>query len=213
MTQTTMAQRRRERAQRETRQLLHEFDLFPQVRIDSVIQCGLGDWAEGPVLLEKFPPYRTKYFAVDPIQRFCFEAWKAGFVGPIIQGALWHTTGQNVSLQDFRSRTSMLDQELRRGAVETRTYTLDDACQFVNYRPRNGLLWMDCEGVELEILKGAHMTLRAVNAIICELKDQPKMPNWPVADVVIQTVESYGYKFIRRVSDDGLFLNKNYFGL
>jgi FkbM family methyltransferase len=203
-----MAQRRRARAQKETNALLCGIPPYVLDQFDGIIQCGLGDWAEGPVLLEAFPPKRYSYLAVEPIPRFCFEAWAAGFRGPIIQGALWKETGGQVSLQDFRSRTSMLDTEPRRGEVKARLLTLDDAVTYSNFSANGVLLWMDCEGVELTILQGAAETLKKTPVIICELKDEPKMANWPPASAIIQQLNSLGYYFIDRVSDNGLFFKK-----
>lgn len=202
-----MAARRRARARAETVELLqplHDNSIY----IGGIVQCGLGDWAEGPILLSQYGG--CGYMAVEPIQRFCFEAWQAGFRGPIIQAALWKETGGVTTLQDFRSRTSMLDTEERRGPVEARLLTLDDAVEFVRFRSCQLLLWMDCEGVELEILKGAKNTLESTKVIVCELKDEPKMPGWPTADVVVSTVCGYGYNLWHRVADNGLFVRKEY---
>lgn len=201
-----MAARRRLRSQKEARTLFSYIPDHLLAETDGVIQCGLGDWAEGPVLLEKFPTRCCKYLAVEPVPRFCFEAWAAGFRGPIVQGALWNATGGEFAFQDFRSRTSMLDTEPRRGEIRARLYTLDDVVQFTQFSANMPLLWMDCEGVELTILQGAQNTLKNVHVLICELKDEPKMKNWPNTEVVVSEIEKLGFSYENRVADNGLFI-------
>ena len=146
-------EKRRARARAETAELLQPL-LKHIVPVSGVVQCGLGDWAEGPVLNEFFNNDQ-EFMAVEPIQRYCFEAWRDGFRGPIIQAALWNCTGKRINLQDFRSRTSMLDKESRRGEFPSTTLTLDDALEYVQFEPEakwlmmygqasSLLLWMDC---------------------------------------------------------------------
>jgi len=43
---------------------------------------------------------------------------------------------------------------------------------------RNVLLWMDCEGTELEVLAGAHRFLRHVNMINVEMTGKPSVDGW-----------------------------------
>lgn len=195
---------RRARARHETGVLLQP--LFDQdIYIDGVIQCGLGDWAEGPVLLEKFSTQR--FLAVEPVHRYCLEAWRDGFRGPIIQAALWSETGVWFELNDFRSRTSILDKERRYlGHFKVQSITLDNAVEYVKYWSTATLLWMDCEGVEPQILQGAKKTLENVKAIVCELKDKPRFPGWAVADEMIRVMGSLGFGLELRVTDNGLFL-------
>jgi FkbM family methyltransferase len=197
--------RRRERQRLEAEQLLKPLIDYAMY-INRVVQCGLGDWPEGPVLLKSFP--HADFMAVEPVRRYCWDAWKAGFRGPIIQGALWHTSGNVITLQDFKSRTSMLDPEPQRfGSFETVTVTLDDAVKYVRMPAGLMLLWMDCEGVELEVLKGAQKTLKdSVMAIVCELKDEPKMPNWPKSEQVVSEICGLGFQFVHQVADNGLFV-------
>lgn len=202
---------RKKRAQDEARELLAPFRLGNGVRIKYLIQCGLGDWAEGPVLLDTFQ--HSKFLAVEPVQRYCHEAWRAGFRGSIIQGVLWHETGRVFELNDFRSRTSMLDKESRHlGKFHATSMTLDDAVEWVGFNlgthPNMTLLWMDCEGVELEILKGASKTLANVYAIVCELKDRPNFEGWPPTQEVIAKLDDLGYYLHTQVTQNGLFLKK-----
>lgn len=203
-----MCARRRSRQLAEAYDILKPLNLYPGPQPDGIIQCGLGDWAEGQAVLAMFG--QRQMLAIEPLQRYCFEAWRDGFRGPIIQGALWHTAGKLITLQDFRTRTSMLDTESRRGPVEARTLTLDDAVKYVNYRAGRVLLWMDIEGVELEVLKGAAETLKRTVAIVCELKDEPRMANWPNTNAVISQLASLGYTFMTRIADNGLFYRNDY---
>lgn len=200
---------------RRTRQLAEAYDLLKpissiQPRPDGIIQCGLGDWAEGQAILSLFANYPM--LAIEPVQRYIFEAWRDGFRGPIIQGALWSTGGKIVTLQDFRTRTSMLDTVDRRGPIDARTLTLDEAVQYSRFVAHRILLWMDIEGVELEVLKGATETLKRTTAIVCELKDEPKLANWPATEEVIAGLRQYGYELILRVADNGLFYRKEHVG-
>lgn len=175
--------------------------------IDSVIQCGLGDWAEGPVLLDLFPD--ALYMAAEPLHRYCHETWAAGFKGPIIQGVLWSKTGEEKTLHDWRTRTSVHDEAPHGlGSVAVRTITLDDAVRCVGFSGKSSLLWMDCEGAELEILEGAIKTLGLVEAIVCELKSETSFTAWPTRDVIIPKIESLGYTMVLEVASNGLFLRK-----
>lgn len=203
---------RRARARQETCELLAPIGPDSPYNIENVIQCGLGDWAEGPVLLSMFKD--AKFLAVDPVYRYCHEAWRDGFRGPIIQGLLWSESGIDFELNDFRSRTSVFDTEDRfLGKFKTRSLTLDNAVEwscfeFTNQFDFATLLWMDVEGAELKILEGARKTLDEVAAIVCELKDEPKFENWPKAGVMISEIEKLGFRLKHRVSDNGLFLRK-----
>jgi FkbM family methyltransferase len=205
--ETTLAQKRRKRAREETDQLLTPLveALCPRY-LDGVIQCGLGDWAEGPVLNQLFTG--AKFMAVEPIQRYALEAWQAGFRGPIVQGVLWNKTGKVFHIEDFRTKTSMLDKEKRRGKFSAMSYTLDDAVKFVGYELewRDHLLWMDVEGVELEILKGAKKTLERTVAIVCEVKDKPRIKGWPPTEVVEKFITDLGFVKWHRISDNSLFV-------
>lgn len=181
------------------------FELTP---IDSLIQCGLGDWAEGPVLIERLGG--RPWLAVEPVHRYCFEAWKNGFVGTIVQMALWNETGAVLDFYDWRTRTSVFNSEDRGlGKIQTYTMTLDDVIQKTRVPCKsNALLWMDTEGCEIEILRGATETIPRVSAIICELKEEPKLPAWPKEYEVKSFISGLGFEFITKDGDDGLFIRK-----
>lgn len=200
------ADKRKRRSRKEAYRLLAPLK-EKNIIIDSVIQCGLGDWAEGPVLLDLFPD--ALYMAAEPLHRYCHETWAAGFKGPIIQGVLWSKTGEEKKLHDWRTRTSVYDEAPHGlGSVAVRTITLDDAVRCVGFSGKSSLLWQDCEGAELEILKGAEQTLKSVQAIICELKRGTPFPEWPTRDVVIDEIELLGFELVKEVSSNGLFLRK-----
>lgn len=204
-------EKRRARSLKETHELLDEIwhDGQYYTWIDGIIQCGLGDWAEGPALLDKYPPTDIRYLAVDPIHRYAFETWAAGFRGSIIQGCLWSETGRIFKLQDFRSKTSILDTEKRRGEFKAHSLTLDDAVTYTNYSAKSILLWMDVEGAEFEILKGAKNTLENVSVIVCEVKDKPRIPGWKSTSEVVVELNEYGFSMIKRVADNGLFVRSS----
>lgn len=195
-------EKRKQRAQNQASRLLRP---LKSAKLDCIIQCGLGDWAEGPVLLDMFP--NLAYMAVDPVHRYCHEAWAAGFRGPIIQGLLYNTTGITKQLYDWRTRTSIHDEKSHGlGTIDACTLTLDDAVQYVNFTKGNTLLWMDVEGAELEILKGATETLKSVVAIISELKVGAKFPAWPTKEETIKEIEALGYTLVKEVRANGLFI-------
>lgn len=176
-------------------------------QIDSVIQCGLGDWAEGPVLLGYYP--HIPMMAVDPVHRYAHEAWKAGFRGPIIQGALWDKTGEELTFQDNRTETSVHDMEKRvrhLHKITTHTLTLDDAVGYLQFPIKSALLWLDTEGSENSIIAGASRTMPSVSAIICELKEEPKFPGWVTKAEMIEIFRGHGFELVKEVRQDGLFL-------
>lgn len=199
---------RRLRARAEAADLLKPL-IVNNIGIDGIIQCGLGDWAEGPVLLSFFPPMNHQYLAIEPIHRYCYEVWGRGFRGPIIQGALWCNTGEIMELSDFRTQTSALDKERRLGKFSTSTVTLDDAVWYTKFNAPRILLWMDIEGVELVVLQAAERTLSKTVAIVCELKDKPRLENWPNAVQVIEKLKELGYNLHLRIKDNGLFMRKD----
>lgn len=199
--------KRKRRARKETAKLLSPLK-EKGINIDCIIQCGLGDWAEGPVLLNLFP--NATCMAVEPIHRYCHEAWAAGFRGSIIQGLLWNETGLKKKLNDWRTRTSVHDEARHGlGSFSTYTLTLDDAVKWCVF-PENHecLLWMDVEGAELEILKGAEQTLKSVVAIVCELKRGERLPGWPQAEEMMAVIESLGYKMEKEIQPNALFLRR-----
>lgn len=197
--------KRKRRARREARSLL--LLATEHVTIDSIIQCGLGDWAEGPTLLKMYPS--ASYLAVEPIHRYCHETWAAGFRGPIIQGLLWNETGLEKTLNDWRTRTSVYDESQHGlGPITAYTVTLDDAVERTAFRGKSILLWMDVEGAELEILKGAGETLKSVQSIISELKKGTKFPGWPEAEEVVSFLLSIGFELKETIRCNGVFVRK-----
>jgi FkbM family methyltransferase len=210
MSNQQMAERRRARALAEAKSLLTvpwSFEKVPSIK--GLIQCGLGDWAEGPALIDAFK--NVPWLAVEPVHRFCLEAYRDGFRGSILQAAAWHTTGEWLELNDFRSRTSIWDKEKRHlGKFSTGTVTLDDAVKFTKFQGIDNLLWMDVEGAEHYILEGAQDTLKEVVWIVCELKDEPKFDGWPSTPAMTDFIQKHGYTLIKRVSDNGLFVRSEF---
>lgn len=199
------ALRRRTRSQAETRELLRPPPGgWP---VDGLIQGGLGDWAEGPVLLDLWG--HLPWMAADPVHRYAHEAWRDGFRGPIIQAALWDVTGALLELSDFRSRTSVYDNGARYlGKFKTYTIALDDAVRFVRYPSAAPALWLDCEGAELTILRGAGTVLPSVPLIVIELKNRPAFPGWPCAREVNSALDDYGFRLFRRIGDNAVYVRK-----
>lgn len=204
------AQKRTQRRMEEARRIAESFFSSIEengVSIAGVVQVGIGPWWEGEELLRFFPS--AHYLGIEPLQRYIYNAWNLGFRGPIIEGAVCGETGNELIMYDRRDRTSVHfeDDQSRLPQVRTTTITLDDAVKYVRFPDVPTLLWMDCEGGELQALDGANNFIDQVVAIVAELKDAPKLQTWPNADEVISRLDGLGFYLHSRIGD-GLFLRK-----
>jgi len=176
--------------------------------VDAVIQCGLGDWAEGPALKETFGG-RVPFLAVDPVPRYIHEAIKDGFPGVLLRAALWSESAGWFEFHDRRTRTSMLSEvDKNKKTIRARRLTLDHAVEEAHISFRHAFLWMDCEGSEHEILKAAKRTIYHTEYILCELKEQPKIDGWLSAKELTNIFEGLGFSLIVNIRGDGLFGRK-----
>lgn len=197
--------RRRRNSRKRTFELLYDVE-----GIKTVMQVGIGDWAEGPALISLYND--VSFIGIEPIHRYREEAIRKGFPGIIFPGVCWSESGIDFTFADQRTESNLFEKDIPRwDNISAKSITLDEIC--IGCRERGlwkppVLLWMDCEGSELEVLKGGREALKDISHMIVELKDRPKRPNVQTpGHKLIYELGEIGF-FLRRRQEDGLFVKR-----
>ena len=152
---------------------------------DVVFQVGIGrDHKETEVILEKWPD--VKFFGTEPhpgLQEMLRKP-KWLYPGEIYPVALrnfegtapFHTKSKHKSGSSFFPFDWHKPDEIY-GVVVVRVTTLD---KLFSGGPGTGrvLLWIDCEGTELDALKGGEQFIKGVDVVHAEMTSNPKGPGW-----------------------------------
>jgi FkbM family methyltransferase len=129
-----------------------------------------------------------------------FDYWR-GFLGP---------EGRTVKYADRDVQTSLLDANANhQGLAIAEMVTLDQLVEQFKL-PAPGLIKLDVQGFELEVLKGASKALRDCQAVLMEVSFFQLFPQMPTVDEVIRFMTASGFAWYdvtgiyRREHDDAL---------
>lgn len=143
--------------------------------IDTIIQAGVGYGNEVPRLRERFP--HARLFGFEPCRQFLKYWLDAGYPGVLLPFALAGSPGmRTLYLRGGRAEASSFYPRANETKADSvLAVTLDD--MFGAALPgRMCLLWMDCEGAELDALRGGAALLKmAVRYCLIEVADNNLM--------------------------------------
>jgi FkbM family methyltransferase len=117
-------------------------------------------------------------------------------------GRLWpHGLWSRICTQPLHIKPRWMDgssmfateDQAARKTVEVSCVTLDEFFA-VNFTGEHGALWLDCEGAELEALKGANKFIDKVDAINVELTSVGRLGGWCSPRAVHDLLDDYGFK-------------------
>jgi len=169
------------------------YKILSRPRPRTIVVAGLGRGEEMPVFRRCFR--RARIIGVEPLHEHWRIVRRAGDRMPdvVVKRALWSTVGARLTFHlNYEPDQRATVYELPRPVPgeETReieTTTLD--ALFREYGPwRDGLLWLDCEGAEQEILAASTSLARAYRWINVELTFCParNVPPWQETDEVLR---------------------------
>ncbi len=112
---------------------------------------------------------------------FSFEGLVSTFPGVLVNAAVSNEIGvADLHFRHAWKNGSTLLQSTEKSrydqAVKTRLMRLDDTLSIDV--PQNSILWLDCEGSELNVLKGAEEFLKNIQVINVEITGRPRGKDW-----------------------------------
>lgn len=166
-------------------------------RADVIYQVGVGLWhAEVEVLQEEWPG--VEFMSTEPDPRIVKELKKEGYPGELTEVALGSKVGRSTLY--FKSRhkdgSSLYPHKKQKEGVKHDTISVPVTTLDILYgKPRKGriLLWMDCEGSELEVLKGGEQFIEGVDVVNVEITGRPPCHGWPTPEEVHDWLVDRGY--------------------
>jgi len=144
-----------------------------------LVQVGVGHhWGEIECLKEEWPDCEIVGFEAHP---GIAKAQRDLYPGKLIQAAVSEHSGrQFLYVKSRHADGSSLNRPAgMKGykTVEIPTFTLDELLAEDLLFGRT-LLWLDCEGNELRVLRGAEQMLEGVEVVNLEMTSNPPSPQW-----------------------------------
>lgn len=160
--------------------------------VDSVVVVGVGSFDEGPAFAETLG-LEIPYLGIDPME-YCGET----FPGQIIHAAAHFSSGMTAKLGDRYGKSSVfcLDARKNRTVVHTKTVALDDVVPDTFRKP---LLWLDCEGSEVNALVGAKKVLKRAHYVVAEHRPNPEFPGWCSSEQLFECLRFEAFTEFARV--------------
>lgn len=147
-----------------------------------VFMAGIGGHHEEiTVMREEWPQMELYGWEPNP---GTFAHLRESFPGILFHEALWSSKGSLTMhcRKNWKDGTSVHQPVTDDwGSFEIQAGTLDGHNWVPDTYGRSALLWLDCEGSELEVLKGGPLFLaKRVGAINIEMTSRPRMGGWPL---------------------------------
>ncbi len=151
---------------------------------DIVVQVGIGlQSKEVDVMAESWP--KTRFMGFEPHPSIVKSLKNGGYPGLIFECAIGDKQGKAILYAKNRHKdgSSLFPHSHHREGqkypeIEVSVYTLDH----VFYRELLGfdevLLWIDCEGSELAVLRGGEKFLESVEVVNVEMTSKPRGEGW-----------------------------------
>lgn len=190
MGELKLSRRMRRRSGNALVEYLNHIDFMPSF----IVMGGVGGGSEdGQVFREVWP--EMEMYGFEPAPKAYNEARKT-FPGRVYPHALWSSTCTRTLFVkpgwvDGSSLYTNSDDQHMRKEVEIPCVSLD--AFFANSSlPTGGALWLDCEGAELEALKGAEEFIKNIDVVNVELTSLPKGP-WCTPLEVHTWLKAHGF--------------------
>ncbi len=158
-----------------------------------IIQAGVGRGAECKYLMKPWPD--AKLIGIEPIAD-CFNL--ENYPGEIVHAAVVGNEKSEAALVYVKRAHKTGSSLFGRGAA-TDTLRSVDAVTLDEVAARRAvfggdvLLWLDCEGSELEALRGAENLLPYVKWINVEMTTNPPREFWPSANEIHPRLGGLGF--------------------
>lgn len=142
------------------------------------IDCGAADGREAHVLKMRFP--KIKVLGIE-VASSLFDY--SDYPGDMISAAAWDSDGVAIcsGMEKERARTSSLVRGMAGEQKEVKTVKLDTLHS--TYKFKNAILWVDVEGAEMNVLRGAaglfsDRIIQAVNIEVYDGEGEAEIHNW-----------------------------------
>ncbi len=186
-----MARFRITRAQRKREQRIAEYVTRPPRVLYDV---GVGAKSEWRFLPEVFPGLQV--VGVEPNPQQCDWLRDHGFYGMLHQVALGSESGRRrlYLTPDHPNVSSFFDTPGATSSIDVEVWTLDELDERSG-RPDGLMLWMDCEGAELQVLQSGPQLMSSgrVRWLNLEVRDSVPAPGWATAASVHAHLTEIGY--------------------
>jgi FkbM family methyltransferase len=163
---------------------------------DLIVQAGIGlNHEEIDVLHREWPDSRI--IGYEPHPDIAGRASVGTYPGRVVPKALGNSTGTAALRVKRRHKdgSSLLtfDRSVEVGRIiDVPLVTLDD--EFSGHPDADTLLWLDCEGSELSVLRGGRVFCRnVVDVINVEMTPNPPGPGWPSTVEIHEELEGLGF--------------------
>ena len=168
---------------------------------DWVIQVGVGMYHQETDVLkrEKWPD--SKFIGYEPNPNI-FKNIKQAYPGELFQIAIGKTQGACTLYEKHRHKDGSSCKEFTvddpnikiSNTYQVEMKTLDAIfCNGPHEIKGNVLLWLDCEGGELDAIEGAIKLIESVEMINIEMTTKPPSDNWPDTRVVHKRLRELGF--------------------
>jgi FkbM family methyltransferase len=92
--------------------------------------------------------------------------------------------------------------------VSVKTFKLDTWCKD-NFVENIDFIWMDVQGAEMDVFKGAELTLKKVKVLYTEYSDTELYKGQSSLKEIIKQLKKLNFKIVKRYHGDALFIRDN----
>lgn len=163
-----------------------------QWKPDFIIQVGVGTTQqEMDVMKIAWPEMKAIGFEAHP--RIC-EAMKDKFPGELVEVAIGSSEGTATLYyrKNHKDGSSLCVPNFDCHSMTVKTTTLDNAMKGRTVGEHN-LLWIDCEGTELEVLKGGEATVEKAEVVNIEMTSKPVGKGWATPVQIHDWLNDHGF--------------------
>lgn len=187
------------RTHRRSGNAVYEMAMFLGWRPEIIVQVGVGTISkEVDVFHEEWPDVKLIGFEPNPES---FQSLASKYPGQLVNVAVGREDKDSIPfyIKDKHDGGSSLlrvgEDKTKLKEVSVSMVRLDSAftLSLANRTVGSVLLWMDCEGTELDVLLGASRILRCVNMVNVEITGKPSADGWCKPEDVHNELKMAGF--------------------